>query len=132
MQKRVRAVIIQDGKLLTIKRFKNNETYFVLPDGGVNDSENEKSALIRECLEEVNVDVVVGDLIFRQVFNKNEELFYLCDIVSGAVGCGSGDEYKKMTDSNSYEPTWLVLDEIKDKRIRPSEIADVIRQRLGM
>ena len=126
MQKRVRAVIIQDGKLLTIKRIKNNETYFVFPGGGVDDGEDDKSALIRECLEEINVDVVIGDLIFRQVFNQNEELFYLCSIVSGAVGRGNGEEYRKMSDSNSYEPAWLSLDELRNNNLRPVEIIDFI------
>jgi len=122
MQKRVRAVIIQDGKLLTIKRVKNNETYFVLPGGGVESGEDGKLALVRECLEEVNVKVIVGDLIYKQIFNQNEELFYVCNIVNGAVGSGSGNEYKKMVDNNTYEPTWLSLDEINDKTVRPVEI----------
>lgn len=127
MQKRVRAVIIQDGKLLTIKRIKNNETYFVLPGGGVEKCEDEKSALIRECLEEVNVDVVVGHLIYGQEFNGNEELFYLCDIVSGVVERGNGDEYEKMSENNYYEPAWLSLNNIESKNIRPLEIINFIK-----
>lgn len=127
MQKRVRAVIIKGGKLLVIKRVKNNETYFVLPGGGVDNGEDDGSALTRECLEEVNVNVVVSDLIFKQVFNQNEELFYLCDMVSGTVGRGDGEEYKKMTDSNSYKPTWWPLDNISGDNIRPTEITDILK-----
>ncbi|MBU4217163.1 NUDIX domain-containing protein [Candidatus Parcubacteria bacterium] len=128
MQKRVRAVIVQDGKVLTIKRIKNNEAYFVFPGGGVDDGEDNKSALVRECLEEINVSVSVADLIFKQVFNQNEELFYLCDIVSGAVGHGHGEEYKKMSGNNYYEPTWLSLVDIKDNDIRPGEIINVLNK----
>jgi len=128
MQKRVRAVIIKDGKILTIKRFKNNETYYVFPGGGVEKDEDVKSALIRECLEEVNVTVEVGDLLYTELYNQDEIEFYLCSIVSGEVGVGSGEEYQNMTDNNKYEPAWLLLNDINERDIRPREIIDIIKK----
>jgi len=125
-QKRVRAVIVENSKVLLIKRFKNTETYFVFPGGGVDDSEDEKMALIRECLEEVNAKVEVGEVIFRQSVSQGEESFYLCKIVSGVVGVGSGQEYKNMQAENIYEPTWISLDIINDKNIKPREIVRII------
>ena len=54
--KRVRAVIIQDGRVLTIKRTKPNEIYRVIPGGGVEDKETNEEALAREVKEELGVE----------------------------------------------------------------------------
>ena len=48
MKKSVRGIIIQNKKLLTIKRIKNNYTYWTLPGGDVEDGENDTNALKRE------------------------------------------------------------------------------------
>jgi ADP-ribose pyrophosphatase YjhB (NUDIX family) len=128
MHKRVRAIIIQDKKLLTIRRFKNNEIYFVLLGGGVEDGEDYRGALARECLEEANVEVVVGDCLFKQEFNGSEESFYRCNIVGGLVGRGDGAEYRQISDDNSYEPVWLSLENILENNIKPREIINIIAE----
>jgi ADP-ribose pyrophosphatase YjhB (NUDIX family) len=48
-----KAIIISNDRLLTVKYEQNNEKYFTLPGGGQNHNEDLKSALIRECLEEI-------------------------------------------------------------------------------
>jgi ADP-ribose pyrophosphatase YjhB (NUDIX family) len=126
MSKRVRAVIVQDGKLLMIKRFKDDKTYFVFPGGGVIGSETATVALERECFEELNVSVKVGDLFFQQVFNDNEEFLYLCEIVGGQVGCGSGQEYVNMKSEDTYQPLWLVISDLPDMDIKPPTIVEKI------
>ncbi len=42
MKSRVRAVIIENGKLLTIKRTKSNLVYWVIPGGGVEENKKKK------------------------------------------------------------------------------------------
>lgn len=53
MEKRVRALIIEEDKILLIKRVKANLSYFVIPGGGVEAGESNEEALIRECREEL-------------------------------------------------------------------------------
>ena len=42
--KRVRAIIIEDKKVLTIKRTKPETIYWAIPGGGVEDDETNKGA----------------------------------------------------------------------------------------
>ncbi len=60
-----KAIIISNDRLLTIKHEQNNEKYFTLPGGGQNHNEDLKSALIRECLEEVG-----GATLYINIMSK--------------------------------------------------------------
>lgn len=128
MQERVRAIIIEDGKLLTIKRVKENETYWVFPGGGIEDGENQRQALIRECQEELGVVVEVGELVFENSyvhwkFGPQHEYFYNCSIISGEVGTGEGPEFQE---NSSYEGTheveWIEISGIDKLDLQPNGI----------
>lgn len=70
MKSRVRAVIIKDGKILLIKITKPDLVYWVIPGGGVEDGETNEQALIRECREELGVNIEVKDLILELISEK--------------------------------------------------------------
>lgn len=62
---RVRAgVIVWKGEsLAVIQRVRRGQTYYVLPDGGVEPGELPQEAAARECLEELGLHVDIGDLV---------------------------------------------------------------------
>ena len=69
-----KAVIIQDSKLLAIKKEDKDGYYFILPGGGQEHGENLHETLKRECMEEIGVEIEVGDMIFiREYIGKNHE-----------------------------------------------------------
>lgn len=128
MKKRVRAIIVRDDSLLTVKRVKSNETYWVFPGGGIENGEDNISAIIRECKEELGVDVEVLELMFETSFVRKEdgerrEYFYKCNIIGGELGTGAGPEYQE---NSGYEGTreleWIKLSDLKDFNIRPVQI----------
>ncbi len=128
MKKRVRAIIKKDGKLLLIKRVKQDMTYWVFPGGGVEDGESCEQALIRECKEELGVEVSVGELLFENIFEQKDygkqiEFFYACEIVSGNLGSGEGPEFQL---DSAYEGTheleWINISEMRSLEIRPDGI----------
>ena len=53
-----KAVIIKDGKILTIRKKDEFGEYYVLPGGKQKKYENIMEALKRECMEEVNLEVI--------------------------------------------------------------------------
>jgi 8-oxo-dGTP diphosphatase len=128
---RVRAVIIDQNRILLIKRIKKVSTYWVLPGGGLEQGETNEEAIIRECKEELGVDVFVEkyfDIVKTQYLEKDQEnLFYFCKIIGGKVGTGNGPEFQE---GDYYEgehiPEWLSMEEFKEKDIKPEEIKDKI------
>jgi len=128
MLNRVRAIIIKDDKLLTIKRSKQDLVYFVFPGGGVEQGEDLETAIKRECKEELGVEIKVIKNFTSERFDRGEikqlEHFYFRDIVSGELGTGDGPEY----DVNSgyegiHEIEWLDINDLLNYDLRPKEVA---------
>lgn len=128
MRNVVRAIIVEDGSLLTIKRIKAGETYWVFPGGGVDDGEEHVNALIRECKEELGVDVEVLELIFKlpfinKEFDEQMEYFYSCNVISGEFGTDIGEEYNPSSKYEGiYEPSRIKLNELANRDVRPAEV----------
>ncbi|MBU4274272.1 NUDIX domain-containing protein [Patescibacteria group bacterium] len=135
MQKRVRAIIIKDNKILTIKRTKPDTVFWVMPGGGVEKGETNEKALIRETKEELGVDITVGSLFWSADSKRPEtighkEYFYFCDIKSGKLGSGNGPEFHKDTlYVGKYDIEWIDIDSLKNINLRPAEIKDLIYKR---
>ncbi len=128
MLHRVRAIILKNNQLLTIKRVKTNITYFVFPGGGVESGEGLEEAIKRECEEELGVNIDIVKKFISKRFDIGEieqvEHFYICEIVSGELGTGDGPEYNN---NLGYEGThkieWLDIFDLLNYDLRPKEIA---------
>lgn len=130
--KRVRAIIITNGKLLTIKRVKPDITYWVIPGGAVEAGETNERALIREVKEELGLDIEPQKIILTVDSKKPEiigqkEFFYLCNITGGVIGTGNGPEYAKDTKYiGRYNMEWLDINNLDHYDLKPKEIRDFI------
>ncbi len=131
MQKRVRGILIKDDSLILIKRVTKLRTYYVFPGGGVEKGESLPIALIREIKEELGLNVSIKKQFAKKRFDKEgikqEEFFYLCDIIDGKLGTGNGPEYQ---DNGKYEGTHeCVQIKISDAghiNLFPTEIRDKV------
>jgi ADP-ribose pyrophosphatase YjhB (NUDIX family) len=132
MQKRVRAIIVKDGLLLTIKRIKASEIYWVFPGGGVEDGESNEEALIRECREELGVEVRVNELVSENSFmgkdeTEQKEYFYKCDIIGGELGTSNGPEYQENSNyEGKFEIEWIKIGDLDNYDLRPGEIKNIL------
>lgn len=128
-KKRARAIIFQDGNLITLKRVKKAETYWVFPGGGVEDGESLEEALKREIMEELGVEIEIGNLVFEYHFKTehqdDDEYFYNCRITGGKLGSGQGPEYQPDSHYHgTHEIALLPLNQIKDLDLRPAEMKE--------
>lgn len=132
LSSRVRAIIIENNKVLLIHRVKNGNEYWAFPGGGVEEIDKTlDDALKRECLEELGVMVSVDKLFMEKPSLAPNaigqiEYFYQCKILSGEVGTGTGPEFsdRDIEKYGTYRVEWLPLSEIKDKNVYPLELRD--------
>lgn len=72
-----RALLINEGKLLAVKMRDRGETFYVLPGGGQQSGETLPQTLLRECAEEVGLQVEVGPLVYvREYIGRNHDFAY--------------------------------------------------------
>lgn len=131
----VKAIIIEDGKLLLTSNKDHLGEFYLLPGGGQEKEENMSEALKRECLEEISADISVGDLRFvREYFGKNHEFaewdseihqieyMFECKLLtkeplkSGAV-----------PDSMQTGVEWIELSRLEEIRLYPSILKEIIK-----
>lgn len=69
-----KAIIFQNGQMLTIKYVDSEGVWYSLPGGGQEAGETLIQALKRECLEEIGVTIEVGPLRYiREYIGMNHE-----------------------------------------------------------
>ncbi len=122
-----KAIIIEDSKLLTIRCYSENyrEEFFILPGGGQEHNEPLHQTVLRECREEINVDVEVHNLLhIREYIGRNHgfekhahfhqiDFMFLCTIIRDRPSVGH------TPDSQQTGIAWLNLAEIEELNFYP-------------
>ncbi len=126
-----KAVIARDGALLCIRKEDRDGVYHILPGGGQERGESLHDALRRECLEEIAVDVEIGELRFvRDYIGRNHdfadvdaethamELMFLCSLPDGAEPASGA-----IPDVGQLDIAWVPLPDLVTARVYPIELA---------
>jgi len=132
-----KAIIIEDNKLLCTKNEDHLGVFYLLPGGGQEPKENLLEALKRECMEEISADISVGDIRFiREYIGKNHEFAEEDkDIhqIEYMFECTLNEEVELMNgsipDSMQIGVEWLDLERIKEYRVYPSVLKEVINEK---
>lgn len=131
----VKAIIIKDGKLLVVSVDYGRGRYCKLPGGGHEWGETMEEALIRECKEELNLEVKPLRLVLaRDYIAKNHEqlfdldCFHLAELmfecaVADFAALANGTE----PDSSEQKIKWLALDELENSDFYPKAIIPYLK-----
>ncbi len=126
---RVCGICIQNNKILLVKHKSITRTGFFYspPGGGIDDGETAIEALKREFLEETDLQVEVGELLFVNDFVKpplhGVELFFEIKIVGGELKIGQDPE----TNQQIIEDiNWYSFEDLK--MLREDEKANFLKQ----
>lgn len=133
MNTRVSAIIINgNSEVLLMHRIKNNEEYFVLPGGGIENGETENDAVIRETKEETNL-VIKPDKIIFEFYNDafdRKEIFFKVKSFVGNLALG-GPELSRQSKDNIYKLEWVKIKDLQNFNLLPKKIIQVIQNSIN-
>lgn len=133
-----KAVIIKNDALLVILgRGETGDEYFYLPGGGQEKFETLEDNLKRECLEEIDARVMVGDLlVVRDYISKNHEFaaidpdfhqvdfFFECTPETGQIPKNGASP-----DSTQLGVHWLPPIDLETANFYPAKLRTVLLAR---
>ena len=111
----VAAVILSDDKIFTTQRgygeFKGGWEF---PGGKIEEGESPQNALKREIMEELDTEIVVGELIHTveydyPTFHLSMDCFW-CEILNGDLVLKEHEAAKWLTKEQLNEVDWLPAD----------------------
>lgn len=118
MEKRIssRAIIMEDNSIYTMFRRKRKEDgtvkeYYVIPGGGINESETLEENVRRELKEEFSITVDIKGYLGCEETENTIEHFFHCGIEEGIPTLG-GEEKERCTETNYYEVRKVALEEL--------------------
>jgi 8-oxo-dGTP pyrophosphatase MutT (NUDIX family) len=130
---RVRGILIDaNQEMLTLRRERAAQpVYWVLPGGGVDDTDiSPEAALAREIQEEIGGEIIIEKLIFtsdlRDIGRDEVELFFLCNLLHW-TGTRSGPEFQEPSrGSYSYELVSLSAHPISALNLVPPTLKEFL------
>lgn len=111
----VAAVILSEGKVFATQRgYGDFKGGWEFPGGKIEEGETPEAALRREIFEELDTEIVVGELIDTIEYDyPNFHLSmdcFLCDIVNGNLVLKEHEAAKWLDKENLYGVEWLPAD----------------------
>jgi len=127
MRNRSGIILIEDGKLALIERYRDGRHYFIFPGGGIDEGETPEQTAVREAEEELGIIVEIKHKVAEVFINGNTQHYFLADRVSGEFGTGTGEEYGEYNPAyGTYLPLWMTMHDVLIKNVVPRELADFV------
>ncbi|STB64710.1 Bifunctional NMN adenylyltransferase/Nudix hydrolase [Chromobacterium violaceum] len=130
-KQRASIVIIENGRLLLMRRVKPGKEYYVLPGGNIKRNETPAMACVRETREETGLNVWLeeGPLCVLESESRTEHVFVAREH-RGMLRLG-GPELAKLSPDNHYELVWLDAEALAMVKLRPKSLRPHCLARLG-
>jgi len=128
----VRALIVQNGMLLTIKKERPGiGIYYALPGGAQEPGETLEQALTRECLEELGIEIIDHQLLcIREYISNNHEYSFIMKevhVIDFVFECSfisnESEMFSSQGDLGQIGIEWLPVAKIKQSICQPNELS---------
>ncbi len=131
MRQAVRAIIIEDDKILVMHRDKYGDKYFTLVGGRINDGETQEQALVREIREETGMRVIAARPVYIEEHPSpyNEQTIYLCNVAphgDAAIQEASEEAVMNQYGMNTHQPYWVSVGSFGKLPFRTPQLQEAI------
>jgi 8-oxo-dGTP pyrophosphatase MutT (NUDIX family) len=110
-----RGIVIHDGKLLLMERWRPGMHYFSIPGGGIEPDETPEECVEREILEETSVQVSVGRQVLELRDGDVVHKIYLCEYIGGEPHLpADSPEALVNNPDNRFAPRWATIAEVEE------------------
>lgn len=117
-----RAIIFKDDSIILIYRESKHGKYYVFPGGGQEDFENKEECIIRECMEELGINVEIIKQLYEVKGDGIFQNFFLCNWVNGEIGTGDEEEYDPNRPTGLQIPMLVKIEDMKNLNIISPDI----------
>ena len=128
-KERAGVLVVSDGRLALIERWKNGRHYWVIPGGTIEPGESIDQAAAREGEEELGAVVALGELRVRidhrEADGSMQRQWYFDARVASELLQMVGPEASR-TDSGTYTAVWMKLTDVDPESVLPSAVAKLV------
>jgi len=118
-----KAIIVKNDRILLVNKKQGNRSYYLLPGGDLNKSENPDEALVREVKRETNLDVISFKK-FTEIEDDNRYCYYyFVDRYIGEIKIGTQNILNKST-INQHELEWIKNKDLRKINLKPIQIKE--------
>lgn len=120
---RARAIIIHEGKIVSMYRERQGRIFYTFPGGGMEGNETEEECVKREVFEEFGMIVKPIKKVYICEDQISISHYYICEWVGGEFGTGQGEEFQEDRNNGIYIPKMIEISEIPKLPLKPPEVA---------
>lgn len=121
---RVAGLIVRDGKILLAEHEKAGRRYWLLPGGGVEFCETVEEALKRELLEEADLEIEVGDLLWVVESVPEDRHRHVLNLIVAAEA--KGDQLNPRPDRVLRDVRWIPIQDLANLTLYPDTRAEIL------
>ena len=113
---------INTNKIVLIKRIKNNQLYWVIPGGGIEENETSLDTAIREAYEETGLTIDPTSLTL--IIENHEHTYYLYECTKEYTLQLLGEELERVSPTNIIKPKLVNINTLYTLDLYPSHIKE--------
>ncbi len=110
-----RGIVIRNGNILLMERWRLGKHYFSIPGGGIEADETPEQAAIREIYEETTIVAKPTRLVLVMQDGDIKHSIFLCEFLSGVPELTvDSPEAIGMSEDNRFKPGWIKIDDLDE------------------